>query len=206
MRLSGQCRPRVWRPVTPVLALALACMLPLAACSGDSDEPAAAATASSTTSASPSEPPSSADKPEKKKPSAPTLPAAAKGDSVKAAKAFVEHYIDLFNYAMTTGETKEFRAASRKCEGCDRYAKLFEKQYKRGGFNLTQGWSIQNISMAKTRENLFALVNIQAPRLGYQESKATKLTTYPPDDYSLRFIVAHSKRTWAVSTMESSKI
>ncbi len=42
----------------------------------------------------------------------PTLPAAARGSSVRSAKAFVRHYIDLLNYAMVTGDTRAFRAVS----------------------------------------------------------------------------------------------
>jgi len=104
-------------------AVALVVALLVSGCSsesGDSDEQAAdQPSASQASTEAETSTKKSGENPE---PSAPTLPPKARGNSLKAAEAFVEHYIDLFNYAMTTGDTKAFRAASTGCEGCDRYA------------------------------------------------------------------------------------
>jgi len=87
-------------------------------------------TPSTTSTPSPTEP-SGSDSPD---PVEPSLPAAAEGDSVRSAKAFVRHYIELLNYAMTTGDTGRLREAADGCGGCDAYAELYEDDYADGGY------------------------------------------------------------------------
>ncbi len=83
---------------TLVLALPI-----LAACSDDppsaSPPPSASSSSAPTESASPSGPP--------------TLPAAAKGTTPAAAKAFVRYYVDLINYGLETLDSEPLRARRR---------------------------------------------------------------------------------------------
>ncbi|MFI6675087.1 DUF6318 family protein [Kribbella sp. NPDC050470] len=50
-------------------------------------------------------------------------PAAANGLTLAAAEAFYRYYVDLKNYAATTGDTAALLSASEAgCEGCKEYA------------------------------------------------------------------------------------
>ncbi|WZH52890.1 MAG: DUF6318 family protein [Nocardioides alkalitolerans] len=48
----------------------------------------------------------------------PVLPDEARGDDDAAAVAFVEHWVELVNYAIATGDTAPARATSPDCEAC----------------------------------------------------------------------------------------
>jgi hypothetical protein len=78
---------------------------------------------------------------------APTLPAAAKGTSEAAAKAFVRHYFEALNHAMNTGTTEQFRALSADtCESCSAIAGNIESTYAAGGKIESEGWLLKSIS------------------------------------------------------------
>lgn len=188
------------------LAAVLAFALMVSGCSGDGGGSANKEGAQPTASEGATEAETSTKKlGEESEPSAPTLPPKAMGDSVKAAEAFVEHYIDLFNYAMTTGDTKAFRAASRGCEGCDAYAALFEKQYRRGGSNQSEGWSVGNLSFAKGQNGLVALVSVASAKMRYKKSDKAKWIVYSSDKFPLRLFL-DKDRPWRVSQLASGEL
>lgn len=126
----------------------------------------------------------------------PTLPAAARGSTVRAAKAFVTYYIDLLNYAMTTGDTKAFRAASRNCEGCDRYADLFEEVADAGGSADSRGWSINEISAIPRGSNTIVLFNVRSSRVKSIPSSDSPATVIPAAEYALRLVLGQTETTW----------
>ena len=46
------------------------------------------------------------------------LPDEARGDDDAAAVAFVEHWVELVNYAIATGDTEPARSVSADCSAC----------------------------------------------------------------------------------------
>src|SRR5580765_89757 len=55
----------------------------------------------------------------------PTMPAAAKRHDATGAANFVLYWVNVSNYAATTGDTQRLREISDpKCEGCNRYIDL----------------------------------------------------------------------------------
>ena len=181
-------------------AVAGACLIALTSCSfGSEDEPA---TAASTASQPPSEPAtqegqptrgSSADRlPE------PVLPVQAQGTSVRSAEAFVEYYIDLLNYAMVTGDTKAFRAASRSCQGCERYADLFDATYARGGSARTNGWRVTESFGAPLSEYIRVIADIRASALVIEPAGASRPERYAADRYELTLDLRQGPAGWHV--------
>jgi hypothetical protein len=64
----------------------------------------------------------------------PTRPAAASGLQLAAAEAFLGHYVDLLNYAYSTGDTAPVLAASDKgCVGCNGTAQYLKVTNGRNG-------------------------------------------------------------------------
>ncbi|WP_165570410.1 DUF6318 family protein [Aeromicrobium sp. IC_218] len=105
---------------TGPVTLMLGALLLLASCSGeDADaEPTPSASASSpsasATSPTPSETP-------------PTMPAQAQDlSSNESAAAFIDHYVDLINYAAHTGDVDPMaRLSDASCAGCQEYVQTF---------------------------------------------------------------------------------
>ncbi|MBM9462826.1 hypothetical protein JL108_05145 [Aeromicrobium sp. YIM 150415] len=96
--------------VLPVLAMTLM------GCSGDPDPPEE--------SVSPS--------PEI---TAPAMPELAGDDSPAGAEAFARHYIEVLNYASSTGDTDLLRSlSSADCSGCQKYVDLYRSTYDDGGY------------------------------------------------------------------------
>jgi hypothetical protein len=74
------------------------------------------------------------------------LPAAAKGTSVKAAKAFVRYWVDTLNYAVLTGDTVQLRDSSGPfCKSCKSVTESIEAVYGRGGRFEGKGWVVRGI-------------------------------------------------------------
>ncbi len=64
----------------------------------------------------------------------PVLPNAAAEASEAGARAFIEHYWDLVNYAQATGDVKPLKAASGDtCEGCQKGIAAVAELYSSGG-------------------------------------------------------------------------
>ena len=108
-------------------AAATAVLLLLAGCSADGASPRDPASTWSPTGKF--ETPSAAPAPVQ-----PELPAAAKEASEAGARAFIEYYWDLINYAQVTGDVKALKGVSGKtCEGCDKGIAVIENLYASGG-------------------------------------------------------------------------
>lgn len=112
--------------------LALAAVL-LAGCSGDPEpkEP------DSTTSPSPTTTP-------------PPLPEAATQETAEGAATFVDHYLDVLNYAAHSGDTDALRRISDPdCAGCVTYANQFEERRDAGGSREGGVWSVGEVRISQ---------------------------------------------------------
>ena len=77
----------------------------------------------------------------------PTLPAAAKGTSEAAAKAFVRYWIDTLNYAGETGDTSGLRrVSSPECKSCVGIADKIDRVYEQAGYVRGDGWVIRSMA------------------------------------------------------------
>lgn len=118
-------------PVLGLLAAALVLLLSAAACTDDSPDPRDPTSTWSPTGTidapSPTEPPT-------EPPSEPELPEAAKRASEDGARAFIEYYWELINYAQVTGDVKTLKAASGpNCGGCGAGMDGIRQLYGTGG-------------------------------------------------------------------------
>lgn len=78
----------------------------------------------------------------------PPSPSGDSRDPTKAgAEAFVELWVDSFNYAMQTGDTATFRPlSSNECTSCQAVIKKIEQIYGPGGHVESDGWLIEKFS------------------------------------------------------------
>jgi hypothetical protein len=75
--------------------------------------------------------------------SEPAQPQAWEVKSEAGAVAFAKHWIDVFNEAMPTGDTRKLESLSEPaCKTCTAFAKRLESIYASGGFYESPGWRI----------------------------------------------------------------
>ncbi|MBM9460505.1 hypothetical protein JK386_11375 [Nocardioides sp. zg-536] len=129
-------------PGLALTAALLACAL--AGCS-DADGKESSPRPSTSTS-SPTVPASST--PARSTPAEPELPAAADRPTKNGARAFIEHYWDLINYAQESGDVTALRqASSHTCEGCSTGITGIEALYREGGYTVGGQYSIDSIKI-----------------------------------------------------------
>lgn len=79
-------------------------------------------------------------------PTPPTLPAAAKKNTKAGAKAFVRHYIGIFNYAERTGDTAALhKLEARGCKSCKRVRQSINEIYASGGYVKGGRWIVSSL-------------------------------------------------------------
>ncbi|MGH3492840.1 MAG: DUF6318 family protein [Sciscionella sp.] len=79
-------------------------------------------------------------------PVAPTLPAAARGTSPAAAKAFVRYYFATINYAALSGDVSGLRSLSEPgCKSCNAIIKNITKVYGAGGYIQSENWEVRSV-------------------------------------------------------------
>lgn len=122
------------------LTLALAGLTTLVACSSNPAPAPLADAATSTATSTPS--PSGPGSPSVAAP--PTMPAAARGTSVKAAKAFVRYWVRSLDYAGAHGDTRLLADLSgSSCQSCSRLIREIDRINARGGYIHGAGWSVR---------------------------------------------------------------
>lgn len=186
--------------VTNTLAAAALPLALLVGCSGEEPEPKFPdEPSSSPTEASPSEPVE------------PTPPAAMERGDEAGAKAFVEYYFAMVNYARLTGETKDLsKLGLRSCTACDSIINTIVETRSNGG-------RIQGGDFTPTSVRLAALGKVSAhaePFQGIVQVSFTKQVIegsgderidgeYPAGRQRLEMVAVHSRAGW---TMGSWKV
>jgi hypothetical protein len=130
--------------------IVLAALLTLGACSSDPQprEPRRTATSATPTA------------------TLPTMPPQAEKDTPEGAAAFVRHYIDVFNYAAKTGNTRQLRSLSDSCGPCESYARQFEDTYKRGDYFSRDLWATKKLHLDVFATGIDATVDVRATEKG----------------------------------------
>ncbi|GAB3081809.1 hypothetical protein GCM10027215_25310 [Nocardioides zeae] len=99
------------------------------------------------------------------------LPEAARGDDDAAAVAFVEHWVELVNYALVTGDTAPARQSAPGCSTCEAVLDDIEStfgQQEPGQWELltSQPFAPQGEDQATTDRVVVAEINTNEDREG----------------------------------------
>lgn len=147
------------------LTLALAGLATLVACSGNPAPAPPADAATPTATSTPS--PSGFSSPTVAAP--PAMPAAARGTSVKAAKAFVRYYVATINYAAATGDAEQLRGlGTRRCISCRAIIADVHRIYSAGGFIRSKGWLLTALAAVPGQPRqapIFQLGILESPQI-----------------------------------------
>ncbi len=175
----------------------LIAVIALGGCSGSDATTDPTTTATPTTGpTSPTSPPTTTG------PTEPVLPAAARKPGRSGAEAFVRYYIRLLNYAAHTGDTKTLRARSHDCRGCERYADLYTRTYRRGGAYFAGDWLPTSLVPYMLPSAVTVLVLVDAKPGSYRPRSGAAIRHYKADHYSLRFQLDRLNGQWSASRLE----
>lgn len=79
----------------------------------------------------------------------PPLPEAATQETPDGAASFVDHYLEVLNYAAHTGDTDSLRALSgSECGSCEKYIDIVDTTYKSGGAYEEGDWSVADVQVS----------------------------------------------------------
>ncbi|MEV7396646.1 DUF6318 family protein [Aeromicrobium sp. NPDC092404] len=165
----------------------LAALLTLGACSSDPEprEPKRTATSAAPTSAPP------------------TMPAQAEEDTPEGAAAFVKHYIDVFNYAASTGDVEELSSlSSPNCKGCQRYIKLYRDTYAAGGYFRDSDWRLSDLQLRRAGDSSTLFGTVTSPPGTYRRTSAETPEPGNAEDSDLTFIANRTSTGWRLATLE----
>ena len=134
------------------------------------------------------------------------MPAAAKGTSEAAAKAFARHYIDTINYAMSTGDVMQLDEMSRSdCETCTAIIDRTQQIYSDGGYIKNDGWKVRTVTPVPgqpSRRPILSLgVLLPAETAKMNADSDVKTSEASRGNIDLRLRSAGSG--WAVSRMDA---
>ena len=139
--------------------------------------------------------------------SVPTLPPAARKDTLKGAEAFIRHYIELLNYASDTGDTKPLRSmSSAGCNGCYDYVDLYERIYSHGGYLRGGDWVPQKNALKQRFEGTVRVViSVDAKPGQYRKRRSAPVKTHGTAQYSLTFVAERRTGHWTVIGLDGNQ-
>lgn len=207
MELSA--RPRRPRSRTPRWSRWAASIagLPLALAGCDAAAPAPAPVPSSP-AAPPSSPTARAEPTRTARPpTAPALPTAARQASEAGARAFIDYYWALVNYAQATGDVRQLRKASGPhCRGCSAGISGIVDLYQGGGNaeGGTYGTHVTKIEVLKSKAfySFEALVRVVNQEQVITNADGTRRTSAPSNSL-FAVVVIWTKEHWRMDYMEA---
>jgi hypothetical protein len=162
-------------------------LLVLGACSSDPvpKEPAATSSAPATPTATP-----------------PAMPEQAKQDSPEGAAAFVKHYVDVFNYAASTGDVDELsRLSAATCEGCQSYITLYRKTYDAGGYFKGGEWKIGDLQLQQEDDTAYLTTTVNVSDGAFRENSGASERTEPGEQTQVSFAAADGAKSWRITQL-----
>lgn len=131
---------------------------------------------------------------------APSMPAAAQENTVAGAVAFVEHYIDVFNYASNTGDVKELQKLSDPaCKGCTSYIDLYKTTYADGGYFRDSDWQLDAVTAEIQGDEMVVFAHLSAPKGEYKKSNKSAEQTGDGENTNLTLVPAPTSSGWVLT-------
>ncbi|WP_341231172.1 DUF6318 family protein [Nocardioides salarius] len=169
-----------------------AAVLALAGCGGDDPTPQVAdPTPTASVSASPSA-------------SAAVEKEAWEKKTDDGAVAFVEHWLEVFNEAETTGETQVLEDLSAPgCETCANFVEITNDIYGAGGFIKSEGWKIQQVGRpTETATETVVAFNVDQTPQRVRQTAESETLARPGGKLSLSAHLAWRGGKWVMNRLD----
>lgn len=133
---------------------------------------------------------------------APTPPAQAGEDSPEGAAAFVNYYIDVFNYAARTGDVEGLtELSSPDCTGCQRYIKLYRDTYAAGGYFKGGDWKPGKFELEPSGTETFISTDVTSAATTYRERSGSPERIGSGETNKITFAIAGGAGKRSVSQL-----
>jgi hypothetical protein len=133
---------------------------------------------------------------------APTMPAQAKENTPEGASAFVAHYIDVSNYAASTGDVEGLsRLSDSKCTGCQKYIKLYRDTYAVGGYFKGGAWTPGNLRLDFGKPETYVTTTVTSPESRFRTSSETAEETGAAESTLMTFGISRSGQEWQMTQL-----
>jgi hypothetical protein len=130
------------------------------------------------------------------------MPAAAKGKGRPAAKAFVRYYIDLINYAESTGDAAALGPlVTSECRDCADLRRKIASTYRDGGWFKTSGWVPSVVAVVRRSEQATVMTAIRSPEQRYKPSTAEPVERIDASRFTMEFALKRTKGHWFVDRL-----
>lgn len=133
---------------------------------------------------------------------APTMPAQASEDSPEGAAAFVNHYIEVLNFAARTGDVEELSdLSSPGCTGCQRYIKLYRDTYAAGGYFKGGDWKPEKFELDPSSSETFVTTDVTSAATKYRERSDSAERVGPVETNKITFAITGDAGNRSVSQL-----
>jgi hypothetical protein len=169
--------------------------LGLSGCTNDAAEPSPLASPSG--SASPSPTATVADV-------APSLPARARGASAAAAAAFAQHYVDLINFAIHSGNTRPLgERSARRCSGCSAIADSVNDFYRKSGRVSGGAWTVRSARVSRHGEYTGVSLRLRISRQTVYENPSASPSVSRANVGRLELRLKRTSGEWSVQRLDA---
>jgi hypothetical protein len=120
------------------------------------------------------------------------------------AVAFVEHWIDEFNGARSTGDTTNLvRNSTADCETCTNFVDLIDTIYEAGGSISTKGWRIAAVGqLPETGKSTVIPITVKQAPQEYEESEGAEIQRNPGGQVGMTATVTWSNGAWKMARLD----
>lgn len=133
---------------------------------------------------------------------APTMPAQAKENTPEGASAFVAYYIEISNYAASTGDVKELsRLSDARCDGCQKYVRLYRDTYAAGGYFKGGDRTPGRMTVEFGEPETYVTTTLTSPVSRYRTSSKEPEETDEPNSTRVTYGVIGSGGEWRISQL-----
>jgi len=178
----------------------LAAALALASCTSEAspvDNLSPSSTHATTSPPEPSDPPDAV--------SEPAVPKQATRLTPAGARAFVDFYVELINYARTTGKAAPLLDHAAHCQGCSNFADLYKRTYDAGGYFEGAGWSIRTAVPYRYEKGSYQVLTVIDVAPGtYRPSDGEAVENLEKNGLQFRFVVVPQGDAWSMREMQST--
>ncbi len=146
------------------------------------------------------------DKPTKPPIAEPKLPISATKPTRQGAEAFVEYYVELINYAQSTGVSGPLLSHASSCQGCANFADLFERTFKEGGFFHGAEWSIRvAVALPGNGSKFDVLTTMDIAAGTYKEATGSGVRELDKNSIEFKIALSRDSHGWLIEELAQTQ-
>ena len=138
-------------------------------------------------------------------PSGPTTPASAAEPDADGARAYVDYYVDVVNYAADSGDTRRLHDEASECGYCQQFAAVYDNIYDNGGSFDGKPYTLSGVKVTEQSSKVRAVATVKS-RTGATFQIAEDARRRNPDaqTFTWTFELRRTGDSWQIVGMDES--